>query len=147
MSYASKQSGFTKSNEVAFNVYPTNAGNTFPNGDLVSGTEYIIAVQSVPPGTYGVMVTFDLQGDATTNITSIYLRVSLGDVVGTQSDYNICINTTLPDDSVYSFTYNSFVFIGSEAFSVSPIYATMLPIFTGLAPISPSYYIRLYKLV
>ena len=151
MSYASKQSGIKVSNEVG-NDLITELGSTFPadtDTALVSGTEYIIAGQPVTSGIWGVQVAFDLTGDNTTAFTSVLIRVSTENAGGTQTDYNILINTTFPDDGVYSFTYNSFVDIGTTTPTddPSPIYATILPTFVGTAPTSPSHYLRLFKLV
>jgi hypothetical protein len=149
MSYASKQSGIKISNEVGSDIY-TELGSTFPadtETPLVSGTEYIVGGQPVTSGIWGVQVAFDLIGDDTTAFTSVLIRVSTENVGGISSDYNILINTTFPDNGVYSFTYNSFVDIGSGIADPSPIYATILPTFVGTAPTSPSHYLRLFKLV
>jgi hypothetical protein len=148
MSYASKQSGLTDSNVVGRDI-TTDLGSSFPPvaTPLVSGTEYIVAEQPVPNGIWGVEVAFDLQGDATTVFTSVLIRIQTVVLGGLQTDYDILINTTLPDTDVYSFTYNSFVNIGNAPADPSPIIASIIPTFVGTAPTSPSHYLRLFKLV
>lgn len=156
MSFASKQAGFfgsKRSTEVGRDTGPTNSGHTIPqDGNLVSGQEYILGSIPVSAGIYGIFATFDILGDATTHFSSILLRVGTGpSTQGTISDISLAINTTLPDFEVYSFTYNTYVTVGTAnvipAEDLSPIFATILPIFVGTQPYCPSYYIRCFKLV
>ena len=149
MSWLSKQSGLLNSYEIG-NNFLTNEGNTFPpiNTPLVSGTQYIVASVPVPDGLYGVQVTFDLFGDATTHFNSIYISVGLGSVSSLTSDNNILIDATLPNTDTYSFTYSSFVNINLGNISlgnISPIVAAIIPTFSGTAPASNSYYIQTFK--
>jgi hypothetical protein len=155
MSFASKQSGYVASTEVGTDIISALEQN-FPvpalTTPLVSGTTYIIAGQPVPNGIYGVEATFTLVGDNTTSFSSVLIMISTEVPAGEISANSVLINTTLPDTDTYSFTYNAFVNIGNSptdppAPDFSPIYATILPTFTGTAPTSPSHYLRLYKLV
>lgn len=133
-----------------YNSLPVNGGINFiysnvPLQTLVSGVETnILDPISLKTGTYAVFIGLGYKGDGTTNISSLRLITKGNVFVSSQSD--ILVNTTLPNNSQFSYNaLQDFIILTSTNPNNNNISVSVKCSFTG-TPLDVSGYIRLAKI-